>query len=117
MTEKFRLELGFTSPYKRTRLFIKNGRAFFGIWRPLEVQMDGDEKYIKVQRGFEGQLDLIAHDTYGDRRLWRVIAEANTIGFPLEEVTVGMELVIPKPSNVRAALLAAGARVGETESL
>lgn len=108
---QFELELPFTSPYKRTQLFIKNGRAFFGIWRPLDVQMDGDEEDVLIQRGIEGHLDLVAFVVYGDRRLWRVIAHANQIDFPMEEVTVGRRIIIPKLVHVRAALLAAGAQV------
>ncbi len=108
---QFELELPFTSPYKRTQLFIKNGRAFFGVWRPIDVRMDGDEEEVVIQRGLEGQLDLIAWAIYGDRRLWRVIAHENQIDFPLEEVVVGLRLRIPKPTNVRAALLVSGAEV------
>ncbi len=112
--EPYELELEFTS-YKRTRLFVQNGRAFFGVWRPIEVEIDGDEEYVIVQRGLEGHLDLIAHEVYQDRRLWRVIAHENQIDFPLEEVTVGRRIMIPKPANVRAGLLAAGARLEEVE--
>lgn len=107
----FELELPFTSPYKRTRLFILNGAAFFGIWRPIPVEIEGDEEELTIQRGMEGHLDLIAATVYGDRRLWRVIAQANLIDLPMEEVVAGRRIIIPKPSNVRAGLLAAGARV------
>ena len=105
----FELDVPFTSPYKRTRLFILNGRAFFGIWRPIEVTIDGDEESLDIQRGLEGHLDLVAFGVYGDRRLWRVIADVNHIDLPMEEVTVGRRIIIPKPSHVRAGLLAAGA--------
>jgi len=108
---QFELELPFTSPYKRTQLFIKDGRAFFGIWRPLEVELDGDEETVLIQRGLDGHLDLVAFVVYGDRRLWRVIAQANKIDFPLEEVTVGRRIIVPKPTKVRAALLASGIEV------
>lgn len=104
-TSKIELQLSFTSRFKRTRLYVKLGRAFFGTYRPIEVQMDGDEEQVKVQEGMEGQLDLYAKEVYRDRTLWPVIAEANSIKFPLEEVVAGMVLVIPKPAHVRAALL------------
>jgi len=116
MGAPYELDLEFTSPYKRTRLFVKNGRAFFGVWRPVDVALDGNEEEIIVQRGRHGYLDLIAHEVYGDRRLWRVIAQANRIGLPLEEVVPGLRLVIPKPTNVRAGLLAAGAELEEAEA-
>lgn len=106
----FTLELAFTSRFKQTRLLIKSGRAFFGLWQPLNVKIDGDEEKIKVVMGQEGQLDRFAGDVYGDRTLWPVIAEANQIDFPPEQVTVGRMLIIPKPANVNAALLATIAR-------
>lgn len=111
---QFELELPFTSPYKRTSLFIKNGRAFFGVWRPIEVTLDGDEEEVIIRRGLEGHLDLVAFTVYGDRRLWRVIAQANLIDFPMEEVVVGRRIIIPKIVNVRAALLASGAELAVT---
>lgn len=107
----FELDQPFTSRFKRTRLFLGGGQAFFGIWRPLDVQIDGDEETVFVQRGLEGQLDLYATVAYGDRTLWPVIAVANGIEYPPEEVIVGRRLIIPKPGNVRAALLASGAQV------
>jgi hypothetical protein len=103
---QFELEQPFTSRFKRTRLFAGNGRAFFGIWRPLDVQIDGDEESVVVQRGLEGQLDIYAGAAYGDRDLWPVIAFANGIEYVPEEVIVGRRLIIPKATHVRAALLA-----------
>ena len=99
----FQLDLVFSNPYKRTALFIKQGRAFFGLWRPPEVQLDGDEKRIRIQLGMEGQLDILAESQLGSREYWRAIAQVNKIDYPLEEVKVGDEIIIPKLSNVRAA--------------
>lgn len=102
---KIELSLAFTSRFKRTRLYVRLGRAFFGTYQPIEVQLDGDEEQITVQEGLEGQLDLYAFEAYRDRTLWPVIAEANHIRFPFEEVTANRVLIIPKPAHVRTALL------------
>ena len=104
-TSKIELALAFTSRFKRTRLYVRKGRAFFGTYHPIDVQMDGDEEQMTVQQGQEGQLDLFAFEVYRDRTLWPVIAEANKIKFPFEQVVAGMSLVIPKAAHVRAALL------------
>jgi hypothetical protein len=112
VADQIELELDFTNPYKRTRLFVKNGRAFFGIWNPPAVQIDGDEEQILITAGMEGSLDLIADAIYGDRRLWRIIAQANKINFPLRDLKVGMRIIIPKPALVKAALLGTTTRQG-----
>ena len=109
----FELELEFSHPYKRTALFIKQGRAFFGLWRPPIIRLDGDEEKITVQLGMEGSLDLIAQITLGDRQFWRAIAQVNKIDFPLEEVKAGDRIIIPKLERVRAAYQQAGGRASE----
>lgn len=109
------VEVDFSDPYKRTAVFVtaSNGRAFYGLWTPIQVDLDGDEEEYTIPQGMQGHLDLIADEFYEDRRLWRVIAHANKIDFPHEDVVAGMTIVIPKPEKVRAALLAAGGRVRE----
>lgn len=112
MADQIELELDFHDPYKGTRLFVKRGRAFFGIWNPPPIQIDGDEEEIIVQQGMEGQLDLFSDAVYGTRLFWRAIGNANKIGLPLRDVKIGMRLVIPKPALVRAAYLATTSRQG-----
>jgi hypothetical protein len=128
VADQIELELDFDNPYKASRLFVKSGRAFFGIWNPPIVQyngpevvsprsnivipIDGDEERVTVVQGMEGQLDLYADAIYGRRSLWRVIAQANFIDLPLRDVKVGMTLIIPKPTYVNAALLATSTRQG-----
>ena len=106
----FELDLDFTDPYKRTALFIKDGRAFFGLWRAPDVVLDGDEQLVRVEMGTEGQLDLLAEATLGDRRFWRAIAQVNKIDYPLEEVKAGDLIIVPKLENVRAAYRQASGR-------
>lgn len=110
MATRFELDVPFTSRFKSTRLFVQNGRAFFGLWEPLNVELDGDEEVIEVQLGEEGQLELFADRAYGDKTLWHVIAEANKIDFPFEQVVPGLRIIIPKFGRVRAALLRALSR-------
>jgi hypothetical protein len=106
----FEREPAFDDRFKASRLFIKGGKAHFGIWRQLDVVMDGDEEEIIVQEGMEGQLDTFAQAAYQNRALWPVIASTNLIDFPMEQVTVGRRIRIPKPARVAAALQAATAR-------
>lgn len=114
MASPIELELDLTSPLSRTSALVDRGRAFFGIWEPPPVKLDGDEAQVVVPPGMGGQLDLFADSEYSDRALWWVIAQANKIDFPLRDVVPGMVLIIPKLENVLAALLATSARQGRT---
>jgi len=109
---RFELDLPFTSRLKATRLFVKGGKSFFGVWDNMSIQMDGDEEEYVVQEGEEGQLELFARRAYGEgnHALWWVIANANQIYFPLEQVVPGLRLKVPKPVHVSAALLRAAKR-------
>ena len=117
MAEAFELELPFTSRFKNTRLFIQQGRAFFGIWMPLDITLDGDEEHFPIQQGMEGTCEFVAGIVYGDRSLWPVIAQANHIDKPFEDVKAGMVLIIPKKDRVDAALLAAAKRSLESSGI
>lgn len=83
------------------------GKLFWGMWRPPEIQIDGDEERIIVDKAHEGGLGLYAYEYYGDPELFWVIAHVNQIDYPPEDVVQGLEIVIPKKENVIAALIAA----------
>ena len=102
---KVKINLPFTSRYKKTRLYTSGGKTFFGIWNPPNIKLDGDEKVITIRAHQAGSLDKIAYEEYGDRALWWAIAYVNNIKNPPEEVVAGLELVIPKPDNIKEALL------------
>lgn len=109
MAQPYELALPFTSRFKSTRLYLGSraplaGRAWWGIWKPLDITLDGDERQVTVQQGLEGCLDYIAGQEYRDRSLWPAIAQVNLIDKPFEDVIVGMRIVIPKLAKVRAAL-------------
>ena len=104
---QFELDLPFTSFYKETPLYIRDGVAFFGRWRPPTIQLDGDEERVIVDGSHVGDLNRYAYEYYGDASLWKAIAHVNQINYPIEEVVQGLTLIIPKIENVFAALQAA----------
>jgi len=108
--EKFELELPFTSPFKETPLFLKGGKAFFGIWKPPEIQIDGDERRIIVDEAHVGDLTKYADEEYGDASLFWAIGHVNKIDYPPRDVVKGMTIIIPKEEHVTAALQAAQER-------
>jgi hypothetical protein len=112
MMATFDVNLDPTNPYVATPIYSKGGKIFFGIWVPPPVQIDGDEKQVVIQQGLDGQLDLIADAEYGDRRLWRVVAQANKIDLPLRDLVPGMKIIVPKAANVYAALQIQAQRAG-----
>jgi hypothetical protein len=105
MSAKIEITLPFTSRFKRTELYTKAGKAFFGVWNPSVIKLDGDEKIYKVPMKYEGNLDLIAYQEYKDSSLWWVIALVNNIIHPPDEVKAGMLLTIPKLNNIKFSLL------------
>jgi|GEM_PF-2041550 len=107
---QFELDLPFTSPFKETPLFLKDGKAFFGIWKPPAIQIDGDEKRIKVDLAHEGDLTKYAEEEYGDPSLFWVIGHVNKINYPPRDVVNGLVIIIPKEEHVMAALQAAQER-------
>lgn len=113
-TPPFQLDLDATNPYRLTQLYVKNGRAFWGIWQAPDIQLDGDEEHVTVRQGMEGQLDLFAERVYGRgfRTLWRAIAHVNKIDYPLRDVKAGMDIVIPKFAHVMSALQAGSSGTG-----
>lgn len=108
--EKFELEMPFTSPFKETPLFLDNGKAFFGIWKPPKIQIDGDEDRVIVDEAHEGDLTGYAYEQYGDPALFWVIGHVNKINYPPRDVVRGMTIIIPKEEHVMAALQAAKER-------
>lgn len=109
--KKFMLDHPFTSMYKLTPLYFKDGKAFFGIWRPIEVQIDGDEDRVIVDEAHVGDLGKYADEHYGDKELFWVIGHVNKINYPPRDVVVGLVLIIPKEEHVSAALQAAHERM------
>ena len=101
---KTKIQPPFTSRMKRTNLYTKGGKTFFGRWNPPQIVLDGDEPTMRVPSTQEGQLDLIAYKKYGDRTLFWAIALANNIRSISDEVVAGLEIVIPKIENIRASL-------------
>jgi len=101
---KIEVTLPFTSRLKRTPLWTKKGKTFFGLWKKPNIKLDGDEKVIKISSDQIGQLDLLAQREYNDRSLFWAIAQVNNIGSISDEVVAGLNVFIPKLSNIRSAL-------------
>ena len=101
---KIEIEVPYSSRLKRTKVYTYEGNTFYGVWNPPVVLLDGDEKIVIIDEINVGQLDFLAYSEYGDRAFWWAIAYVNNIKFPMDEIAVGIKLILPKIEHIRAAL-------------
>ena len=99
-----------TSRYKELRYFK---REIEGIglriepetWIPPEIPPSQEDFFTKVLPGEIGRLDLVALRVYRLSSLWWVIAFANDIIDPFEEVVVDLILRFPPFKKVSTTIL------------
>ncbi len=99
-----------TSRYKKARYYRREiRRGVFRIepetWYPDDIPETGDDKYTEVKPGEVGRLDLISLRVYRTESLWWVIAFANDIIDPFEEVVSGLKLRYPTFDYVATTIL------------
>jgi hypothetical protein len=93
------------SRYKKTALYTKDGKTFWGIWNKPSIVLDGDEEIVTIKQSWRGTLDFLADARYDDRSLFWAIASINGIANIAEEVVPGLRVIVPKIENIKAALL------------
>jgi len=72
-------------------------------WINFKKFLEGREvTQLKVTQDLEGRLDLVSADFYKDVFLWWIIALANDILDPVNDLTMGMSIIIPKTSDIEA---------------
>ena len=99
-----------TSRYRGSRYYKREvSRNVFRIepesWNPKVIPESELTRMTKVNPGEVGALDLISERVYGTDRLWWVIAMANDVIDPFNEVVSGLELKYPPFSYVAANIL------------
>lgn len=72
--------------------------------RPIPAEKD--DIIYTIDKSYEGRPDLLAHDVYGDSRLWWVIVQRNldTIFDPINDFTAGTKIYMPKGSKIKSSL-------------
>lgn len=76
-------------------VYLDGKRLTWGTWNPPVIPSAPTDVYVTVEQPFEARLDLYSHRFYQTPELWWVLAEANAIFFPFEELEVGTVLRIP----------------------
>lgn len=78
-----------------------------GIWVPRVVPASPSDTYITISSTYDQRPDLLAHDMYGDSRLWWVFAQRNPNALatdPLGNFIAGLQIYVPDASALKQAL-------------
>lgn len=81
-------------------VYIRDGRKFWGTWEPVSIPQSASDRYVTVTDATAGRLDLLSYEAYGTPELWWVIAEANLIFFPPEQLVSGSTIRVPSATTV-----------------
>lgn len=94
-----------TSPYFNTPM-AGNGE-YLGLWTYRAVPFAKNDQIITISGVYNNRPDLLAHDLYGDSRLWWVFAvrNPNTLSAdPLGNFNEGTQIFIPNATTLKTAL-------------
>jgi hypothetical protein len=92
-----------TSPYKSTKT-VNDTFLDMMVDRPIYGKVD--DTYWMINATYNHRPDLLAHDLYGDSRLWWVFAQRNpdTLKDPLFDFALGTYIYLPTKEYVFGAL-------------
>lgn len=70
------------------------------------VSAEADDFLYTIEAQYANRPDLLAHDLYGDSRLWWVFTQRNldTIQDPIFDFVPGTKIYVPKKSSLTAVL-------------
>jgi hypothetical protein len=88
-----------TSPYFNTT--VVNGQ-FLDVMNPRKITPSIKDTFWTITPVYNMRPDLLAHDLYGDSKLWWVFSERNpnTLKDPLFDFTTGTKIYIPKKDTI-----------------
>ena len=81
-------------------LFLINGKRVWGTWESPKIPNSPFDNYHTVTQMDAGRLDLISYKYYQTPELWWVLATANGLFFPADELVAGMILRIPDLNQI-----------------
>ena len=87
----------FTTGYSQFFLDVMVNRAF---------PQESDDLKFKLNLTYQYRPDLLAHDLYGDARLWWVFAQRNPnrLKDPVFDFVPGLSIYVPKMPAIQKAL-------------
>lgn len=81
-------------------IYRQNNQLFFGVYNRLTFPASPTDTFHTVTQGEELRLDLLAYSFYRSPELWWVIAVANNLVSPFDDIQIGQILRIPNLSGV-----------------
>ena len=92
-----------SSPYALTGL-TKSGTLKILDIRPVPAY--ADDPLYTIEPQYTNRPDLLAHDMYGDNRLWWIFAQRNldVIEDPIYDMVPGIQIYLPDPERVKEIL-------------
>lgn len=93
--------LSFSHPHRGSTLYQDDfGEQLFESYIPPFISVQPDDIYAEVKSNDPDALRLLAHRIYGNFRFWRIIAAANDIIDPIQDIEIGMVLRCPAPARI-----------------
>ena|ERR1017187_1586293 len=93
-----------SSVYYRTPIDTQ-GRLSYWVPRPVPASLS--DTVVTISAAYDQRPDLMAHDLYGDARLWWVFAQRNPNSLaadPLGNFVAGLQIYIPDAATLKTAL-------------
>ena len=86
------------SPYKDTPVV----GSYLDIWVPRTFPFFEEDVMVELPSQYEHRPDLLAHDAYGDARLWWVFSIRNpsVIKDPIYDLVSGVKIYIPQKQKL-----------------
>jgi len=90
------------SPWSKTKIEAE----YLDILRIRPVPAESDDVLYEIEPQYTFRPDLLAHDLYGNHRLWWVFAQRNinVIKDPVYDFQAGVEIYLPKESKLQDIL-------------
>lgn len=79
---------------------------YLDLFNPRPVPSEKDDFVYTIESQYNHRPDLLAHDLYGDSKLWWVFVQRNmeVLKDPIYDFETGVTIQIPKESNLRKYL-------------
>lgn len=90
------------SPWSNT----KQNNLYLETLKIRAVPAEDDDFLYTIENQYKHRPDLLAHDLYGDSKLWWVFIQRNmeTLSDPVFDFVPGTKIYLPKGSNLRKFL-------------